>query len=401
MRGAAGERLPIVEKIVFYSLCGFALCTNLSVAGANICLTVCILGAGYRFFLKRNDLKDIFSNNQLLFSVVGVFLVSQLLSTVASDAPVSSLRVFGDHYVYRMAIFFIVLAFVRSKEQILWLIKFALISALINNIAAIGQGIVHFGDAPGRFSGFMFYMAQGTSLAVWLSLLTVFTIREARYRKWGWGLLGIFCIAMWLNGTRGAWIAAAVTMSVAAFMCVRSKKKFFISWMAAVVLLSGLIAVVPGLYQRTMSITQMDVQSNAERIRLWTSSNNMFFDHPFLGVGVGRFADEYHAKYILPEAKERHLEHAHNNVMHLAAESGVVGVFGFLVLWGYFSYFGVRGWYREKNLAYLAFFVIVTGIMLHGLTEYTLGRGVTMKFFWFSLGVCLQWIRCGQKDHVA
>ena len=35
----------------------------------------------------------------------------------------------------------------------------------------------------------------------------------------------------------------------------------------------------------------------------------------------------------LPEAKERELTHAHNNIMHMLAECGIIGVSALLIFW--------------------------------------------------------------------
>jgi hypothetical protein len=48
---------------------------------------------------------------------------------------------------------------------------------------------------------------------------------------------------------------------------------------------------------------------------------------------------------------------------------------------------------RHGETARLCIMAAVLGLMLHGLTEYTWGASVTMKFFWTVLGLVLAWTR--------
>ena len=131
---------------------------------------------------------------------------------------------------------------------------------------------------------------------------------------------------------------------------------------------------------------------------MWRSAFRMFQDHPLLGVGTGHYSHAYRTQYILPEARERQQGHAHSNVMQMLAERGALGVISFCGMWLYFIAFSLRGWLRTHEIAYLAFFAIVLGVMLQGLTEYNLGTVVVSKAYWFSLAIALQWIALTRKE---
>ena len=119
----------------------------------------------------------------------------------------------------------------------------------------------------------------------------------------------------------------------------------------------------------------------------------MFEDHPVLGVGFSRFREEYQSGYILPEAKEPYLGHAHNNIMHILAECGFLGVAALLLFWlRWFSY-GVSSWRTTRSVAALIFLSVLLGIFMQGLTEYNMGNSAVMKLYWLLLGLCLQWMR--------
>ena len=243
-------------------------------------------------------------------------------------------------------------------------------------------------------------MSTAGSLSIGTVLLLLFGIKAETKRKRCicWGMFVIAIIALLYTETRGAWIAVAVTAISSCFFAAHSIKKCLIAFAVTAVLLAGVISLSPSLQERMATFTNQDYQSNAERIRIWTSSWNMFLDHPVLGVGMGQYEHEYQTKYILPSAKERGLGHAHSNIMQMLGERGIVGCIAFLGMWGYLTWFSLRGWWERKELAYLVFFAMLTGMMLQGLTEYNMGNSVVTKLFWFSLAICMQWIRLSREE---
>jgi O-antigen ligase/branched-subunit amino acid transport protein AzlD len=68
--------------------------------------------------------------------------------------------------------------------------------------------------------------------------------------------------------------------------------------------------------------------ATAERIAHWIAGIRMFLAHPILGVGIGNFPDVYSHYYITIFTVS--LDHAHDYYINTAAESGVVGLVGFL-----------------------------------------------------------------------
>ncbi len=67
-----------------------------------------------------------------------------------------------------------------------------------------------------------------------------------------------------------------------------------------------------------------------ERLAHWQAALNMLRDHPVLGVGIGNYVPVYPA-YALPGWKDP-LGHAHNYYLHVAAETGMLGLCAYLLL---------------------------------------------------------------------
>lgn len=387
------NKLQQVEKWTAWFMAGFGLSTCFSVAAANIFLGLGIASCLYRLYLKHDDLFSEMGFARKLIWAFLLYVFVSLISAASSAEPLHGFRVVGDYFVYRVMGLWIVLLAVHRRKH-LWIIAgFLAASIVLNNAVTVVQGILHLAKND-RPAGFMFYMAQGGILSAAVPVFSLaLVVCKKQWKKYALAALFISILALIYNGTRGAWLAAAVTAPLTAWLAAADKKKFFLGFLAALVLLGGCFAASQHVRERIATLDQADYQSNHERMLMWASAFHMFEDHPVFGVGFGQYEHEYQTRYILPEAKERDLGHAHSNVMQALGERGALGLAAFMWLWAYSLYFAVCGWRRERNPAYLAFFAVVLGVMLQGLTEYNMGTTVVSKFYWFAQALCLQWIR--------
>ncbi len=107
-----------------------------------------------------------------------------------------------------------------------------------------------------------------------------------------------------------------------------------------------------------------------ERLAHWQAAREMWRDHLWLGVGFGNYAAIYPAyavgRWLDP------LGHAHNYPLNLGAETGLVGISGYLIFW--IATFGVlwaavrrsRGFYRAVAAGS---FGIVVHLHIHNLFD--------------------------------
>jgi len=273
---------------------------------------------------------------------------------------------------------------------------FAAASCILNGLHCIWETV--FGGSR-RADGFYFYMTTATIICMWCPLALIFVLEAFEKKKYrGISVLSlIFMIAVLLcNQTRGAWLATAITFFTITFMFVRSKKKALCVFVSLVVALGIVFACVPQLNNRLNSISQSG--ASGERFLIWTSVYHMFLDRPILGIGFNEFKEKYQKQYILPEAKETYLMHAHNNFMQVLAEGGILGAVTWTLFWGYALWMGIYGWKKHRELAYLAWFAVVAGFQLHGLTEYTQGNSAATKEFWLIVGIFLQLMWLSGQD---
>ena len=392
---AFGKPALDIERIhqwAFYLLCGFGLFSNISIAVANIFLGTLTAVVLLRLWVKHDDWTNALPDGRIRIGLLALMGAAVLSALFSSDVSYS-LRTFGDHYGYRMIGLYAVLLMIREKRQLALIAVSIGLSFVINDLAIIFQGLV---QGNFRASGFSIYMSVGGFLSMLIPALLLLLLSgrmEARYRMPAAAALVIGCLALLFNGTRGAWIGIPITAFVCCSFLIREKKKFLAGAALTAVVFSGIFAATPVLSERFATIGDMKMQSNSERLLLWTSAAHMFEDHPVFGIGYARFKAEYQGHYILPEAKERELTHAHSNVMHMLAECGAIGITALLFFWWTCFSYGFRTWQATRHIAALLLPAVLLGLILQGLTEYNMGNSAVMKLHWLLLGLCIAWLR--------
>lgn len=381
------------KKNLLYGIYGFSLAACLSTAGVNIFLSVCfialIIGWGknktYYTLLIRSPEKRI-------LKTIEVFMFALLLSVVFSLEPVVSFKEFWSVYISRMLPFFFILAISNyvSKKEMGWIAVCINLSLTITSIYAIWQ----FWHGILRPNGFMAnYMYLGSLYACLLPFGLISVIeRTIILEKHLWNL-NVLCYSinfagMLANNTRGTWVAVALVSSLILICYTWTKRSVkYLTFLLVMILISGgIIGNNKMFMKRIESIPSTTVSSNHERLLLWQSSINMAKDYPLFGVGIGEFAKQYQTKYILPVAKEKDLEHAHNMFFHLLAEGGIIGMLGYLFLFGALIIGNFKSYIGNKNYTYLLACAVSTSVFIHGCTEFNV---VVYKIFWLIIGWCI------------
>lgn len=159
---------------------------------------------------------------------------------------------------------------------------------------------------------------------------------------------GLVTVGLFLSWSRGAWLAFGVSVLV---MVLALPRKF---WQGA-----ALVAVVGALgaglwlsgrlpasiVERINSATQETFAFNdvrgvyitpenyalVERFAHWQAALNMATAHPWLGVGFGNYEVAYPAHSLMNW--ELALGHAHNYYLNVLAETGMIGLAAYMIMW--------------------------------------------------------------------
>ncbi len=221
--------------------------------------------------------------------------------------------------------------------------------------------------------------------------------------------LAAMLAALAMSWSRGAWLGVAAAL-VAAFI-VQSRRAFFFANVGALLLASAVILgslnLIPDFVaERFSGIANyfgiFDVRgvpvndanfAVIERMAHWQAAAEMFSEQPWLGIGIGNYAVAY-PRYALPHWDDP-LGHAHNYLLNVAAETGLVGAVSYVLLWGAAFWQGLRavrasrGIYRALAAGLVGMLVALTvqnafdNLFVHGMhMQVGIGLGIVAYLNW-------------------
>ena len=245
--------------------------------------------------------------------------------------------------------------------------------------------LTRFTENGERFSIHMADVNAAGSLYVVACAIAAAHVVARPGRRWRWiALLGLLAPALWLAGSRSAYLGIAVALAVIGAV----RRGWAIGrWP---VFASAVVVVVVSL------VTAMDRRPEAQgnvrqsvslRSQFLQTSARMFASSPVLGVGIGHYFDRS-AEYMTPELREMYgNENAHNYFAQQFSEIGLAGGVPFLWLIGATVWAGWL-WLRESpaETAVLALFAGTLGYLFTCLTGHPLLVPEAALPFWAVFG---------------
>lgn len=280
-------------------------------------------------------------------------ILALLLAMLASMTVTPSLSLSIKELVKWLEVLVIVLLgaqYIRTRRQI-WLL------AVIICLAAISQAV--FGyiqyffnigptafirdsslrvygtfDQPNPYAGYinmaltitlaLLLLGKGLSIRMLAAITTI-------------SLLGVEI----LSQSKGGWLALAVSILFIIIIGLPRMQLLIRGLVIALLSLIGsyLAGLIPeslltpvwekaGFLRISFTEPTNDSFANSERLAHWLAGIHMFWDHPFLGVGIGNYAMAY-PQYALGRFVDP-LGHAHNYYINMAAEAGIFGLLALL-----------------------------------------------------------------------
>lgn len=388
------DTISFADKAVFYLLTCYAAVFSIS-SDASTILKLAIIAAGIRCIKKPVRLEL----DRGLAAIIIFFFCTLIVSSITAYEPLTSFEQVWE-YLYYMVPLFLAVLFVKTRQQLITILLALIASICISDIYAIWQGL----QGQRRVVAFTAHaMLLAGYLVQMLPLILIMLAEKTELRKGvRVGLLVVFLLslaALIYNGTRGAWVAVIVTFLVYGMITVKRNKYILPSIVILFIMMGIVFGMNPALQNRVQSITDLNNRSNTERILLWKSSWEIIKDHPVTGIGSNNFRILYQGKYILPEAREPHLTHAHNNFIHIAAEAGILGLTGFVCLFGYILISSWRQWRaRQENIFALGCFLVTISLLLQGLTEFNFTHSRVMRLYWLIVGLMLAYCKIYQMS---
>ncbi len=206
---------------------------------------------------------------------------------------------------------------------------------------------------------------------------------------WTFNYAGVLLVGIAVTRSRGA--AAALAVAAAAWGFMRLKP--FTRWLAAgaVVIAVAMAAMSPALIKGAKTQWRLDV-----RPAIWQGTVRAIAEAPWVGHGPGSFIRVYPA-HRPPEYFDRPkaapvTDHAHNEFLEVAAETGAAGLIAFLVVLGAGARAARIAVRRAEDPVLRALTVGMTiglaALLLHNLVDINLRMPPNQTLLWIGLG-CL------------
>jgi hypothetical protein len=203
-----------------------------------------------------------------------------------------------------------------------------------------------------------------------------------RHRPAGAACLLLISTGLWITGSRVALGGVVIVAAAAAVLRWKGRRSMVPLLGAAV-----LAAIVAGVLWRTLPQRHVAAPELALKIRLGLAAGAlaMAADHPWFGVGLGRFYPLSETYVHVPNYIVR--ENAHNNFLQVLAELGVLGLWPFLTVVG-LAIAAARAAPRRDTWPVLAG---LAAFLLTCLGGHPLLVPHAAFPFWMSVGVAASW----------
>lgn len=324
---------------------------NLSAGGLNVTITnliaFCLAGAWLAWCATQGKITrgpTPWLRALLIYGLVMAISITQASSLVLS---LKEMLKWGQ----MVFVYVIGLTLVRTRADLRRLLIVLFIAVLAEAAVGAAQTILHAG--PSSFARGGFLRAAGTfqqpnPFAGYLNMTFPLAVALLGYRVFPRAPLWLVVAAtgggILVSLSRGALLASICALLIMAAVALPRSRPLigFGIVVLGIIIAGGGIGLVPSTITNSLAeqfgVANLDLANPTpdnwavtERLAHMESGLRMFADHPILGVGIGNYPaayDHYRVAAVWADA----LGHAHNYYINIAAEAGIIGFVGFLVL---------------------------------------------------------------------
>ncbi|MSR64944.1 MAG: hypothetical protein EXS18_04090 [Verrucomicrobiae bacterium] len=319
-----------------------------------------------------------------LLAVLGVGVISTMLSSNVSYSISAMVLLLANVSLFYVTSTWLDLHFSRRLTTA-WLVAAVAEAAYALWMKAHGDFPVGTLGNKDWLAGFL-----AMSAVVCLPLGTAANRKPARLIAVGVGYL-VMLAALFACHSTGAWLGCGTAILAVIVRILWTQRR-----MAALLVGGGVLIV--GVAIALLNVTRLEKLWH-ENVRppIWKGVLTMIVESHFIGTGLGTFTYEY-AQYRPPEYFARPqatnlTDHAHNEFLEIAAESGIAGLGVMLWLLGIVLVRGWRGFTASAPNRWLALAawggVIV--LVVHNLFDLNLRLPPNQTLLWLLMGLV---IRC-------
>lgn len=283
--------------------------------------------------------------------------------------------------------YFIISTIPIKTKQARWFLSLAILSMVVlTGYFLIGQTHMHF-SAENRLD----YWGHPTIFADYIAVffMSIFILLLRERTAWRRNLMAGFLIPLifgiLFTYARGGWVSLSFCLVVSLFLVRESvigfRTKLFYGVLAGLAV--GLPLLNVGFLNRLLT-TALN-SSDQQRFVVWRSAIRMFESSPIFGVGLNMYRNYYCRYNHISIQDHLALMHAHNNILQILAELGLVGfaIFVFLIVTLYRTAFQLKKASQDHFQTTLLYIFIagLTLVLIHGMFDYSLN----MRPSWYYL----------------
>lgn len=365
--------------------------TRLSMAAGQVFYVIAILLSIFYIWKHRHSLY-VPSYVKKYSKTFALMLLLLLPSAVLTNNIAVGLPEFINVWLWRIPVFFVIALCIRDKKTLFTMLAVFFVDFGIDNLVAFYQHVSGMTDRGWGFGSSVLTISGLMVMLVPIFCVILLDSAFPNYVKVS-ALWALSCVGfgMYGNQSRGSWLFSMIMVPIVSLPYILKRFIYVVVVLAA---LGGVVwgfSTQPQYVARFESITNTTTDgSNLGRFDVWTSSINMFKDHPVTGVGIGQWRTIYEASYRLP-TENQHLYHAHNNFIQLLGEVGLLGLLGVLIFYGSIVVDNFVVWFKNRDpYSLCAMIAVICYVFVFGQVEYTLDNSSGIRIMYFMLATMLQ-----------
>ena len=194
--------------------------------------------------------------------------------------------------------------------------------------------------------------------------------------------------------SRAGCLGLIFLLLISGFLYKFNRKTILILAISSIIGVGGILTLFPAYYQRMSTVSDMNMSSNIARVYIWHDTAEMIMDHPVVGIGRGNYSDVFNNSYASDELlkiEKNGVSHAHNNLLMVTAEGGLISLMGYVVFYLYTFSFFVRNVYlnKKRNSSAIMGILLLSSIQLTGVVDMNVYNNHIMRIFFFLLAIAV------------
>jgi O-antigen ligase len=358
-----------LERAACLSLLGFAATLQVSIAAADILLTLAVL-LWLAVIVRNRERVEV----PWMFWPLAAYAGATLVASVFSVDPHVSLV--DSKQLVLLVIVPLVYRLLRGNRALLATDVIITVGAVSAAWGIIQYLILSYDNLGRRPQGTLGLYMTYSGLLMLVACAAVARIMFARHhRVWAALVLPALILALAFTFTRSAWVGACVGVGILFLL-----RDFRLIGLLPIFFGAFLVLAPPALTARLYSTVSLTDPSNKDRLAMMQSGWHIIKDHPLTGVGPDMVIQVYPA-YRAPGAVNQRNPHLHNVPLQIAAERGIPA----LLLWLWFIGVLARDFWRrrrsEQPSLSNAALAGIGAMLAAGLFEYNFGDSEFLMLF--------------------